>query len=145
MPLDIDKPIVGEEPTITELLERVDRSLQKLVDASPGVRGIEGNEAVPECTIDTIDIPPMQRFQLSENTRRRTLRVTVSKVQRGGATDAYAEISTRDGWTGGGYVIGVGDVFELTESTNSVYIRAIDNTGDDASTPVTITVVQENS
>lgn len=148
MPIDLDKPITQNEPPLSELMERTARATEKLVEIqTPGVHGIEGTESVPECTIETINLQPGQRFEIGGNRRRKALRVYVSPVQYGGTnpTDALVDVSTRDGWEAPGRALEVGDEFCLFDSTNSIYLRAISSTGAIASAPVTITIVQENS
>lgn len=148
MPIDLDKPILQAEHTLPELMERTARGVEKLVEIqTPGVQGIEGTESVPECSIETFDLQPGQRFTIGGNRRRKALRIYVSPVQYAGTlpADAIVDISTRDGWESPGRAIEIGDEFCLFDSTNSIYVRAITRTGTIAVTPVTVTIVQENS
>lgn len=148
MTFDIDKPLSPKEETLFNVMERTAKAVEELLEIQkPGVHGIEGTESVPECTIDTFDLAPNQRWEITGNRRRKALRVYVSPIQYGGVavTDAVIDISDRRGWDAPGRAIVEGDEFCLFDSTNAVFLRALDKTGAPAANPVTVTVVQENS
>lgn len=145
--MDTSKPVAEPQYTIMDIMERTAKSVERLVELqTPGIRGIEGTEVVPELHIQTFDIPPGVSVEVLGNRRRKRLSVSVSPFQRtgGDAQTGFVEIVEKYRQEQQGIFVDVDHPFVLHHSTNALILRTCDYIGNQLSEPLTVSVVEEN-
>lgn len=129
MPLAFDQPARPKERTALDVLLDIESLLTTINEnTAPGIRGIEGTEAIPELVIRQFAID--ERFQITGNRRRKKLTI---KCVTGAIELRDSTALDLTGWS-----LAAGESFAIEHATNSVYLVPVGG-------PATVQTCEESS
>lgn len=111
--LGFDAPAQAQERTEKDVLLGIESAIKQMQeDNAPGVRGIEGTEAIPELVLRSFTV--RERFQVTANRRRKKLTIK--------CLSGSCELRESTGLELPGWKLVEGESLTIDNSTNAVFI-----------------------